>query len=152
MKKLAIIGIVLSGLLLPLANAQAKPAGMTKAEYRGLMIQSEGLNQKYGVGQQPQRALIRQKLEEIGAWAVPSTVGQKPPARYSRQALIRQKLEEIGAWAVPSTATSTTVVASSSDGFDWNYAGIGVAFAAVLLLGAAGLATVRRHRHRPLAH
>jgi ABC-type uncharacterized transport system permease subunit len=67
-------------------------------------------------------------------------------------ALIRQKLEEIGAWAVPSTATPTTVVASSSDGFDWNYAGIGAAFAAVLLLGAAGLATVRRHRHRPLAH
>jgi hypothetical protein len=152
MKKLAIIGIVFAGLLLPLATAQAKPAGMTKAEYRALMIQSEGLNQKYGVGQQPQQALIREKLEEIGAWAVPSTSGQKPPVRYSRQALIRQKLEEIGAWAVPSTSTPPTVVASSSDRFDWNYLGIGAGFAAALLLGAVGVVTARRHHHRPLAH
>jgi hypothetical protein len=134
MKKLAIIGIVFAGLLLPLATAQAKPAGMTKAD------------------QQPQQALIREKLEEIGAWAVPSTSGQKPPVRYSRQALIRQKLEEVGAWAVPSTSTPPTVVASSSDGFDWNYLGIGAGFAAALLLGAVGVVTARRHHHRPLAH
>ena len=92
------------------------------AEYRALMIRSEGLNQKYGVGQKTQQALIRQRLGEIGAWAV------------------------------PSTSTQTAVPASNGDGFDWNYAGIGVASAAALLLGAAGLVMVRRHHHRPLAH
>ena len=147
MKKLAIVGIVLSGILLPLATAQAKPVEMTKTEYRALKIRRDGLNQKYGVGQ----PIIRQKLGEIGAWAVPSTGRQRPPARDSQQAIIRQKLGEIGAWAVPST--SSTTVASSSGGFDWNDAGIGAGFAtAALLLGAAGLVTRRRHHRRPLPH
>lgn len=77
MRKLAIVGIVLSGVLMSAAIAQAKPVGMSKAEYRALVIRSEGLNQKYGVGQQSQQALIREKLGEIGLWAVPS----KPTAR-----------------------------------------------------------------------
>jgi hypothetical protein len=164
MKKLAIIGIVFAGLLLPLATAQAKPAGMTKADQQPQQALIREKLEEIGAwavpstsGQKPpvrysRQALIRQKLEEIGAWAVPSTSGQKPPVRYSRQALIRQKLEEVGAWAVPSTSTPPTVVASSSDGFDWNYLGIGAGFAAALLLGAVGVVTARRHHHRPLAH
>jgi len=202
MKKLAIIGIVFAGLMVPATIAQAKPVGMSKAEYQALMIRSEGLNQKYGVGQSSQQALIREKLQEIGAWAVPSTsvqtrVASKPvgmsKAAYralmlrsaglnqkygvgqsSQQALIREKLQEIGAWAVPSTSTqsgvvskplvseklaglglpapTTTAVVSSSDGFDWNDAGIGAAFVlGAMLLGAASLVTIRR-QHRPVAH
>ena len=77
MKKLAIVGIVLSGVLMSAAIAQAKPVGMSKAEYRALVIRSDGLNQKYGVGQTAQQALIRERLGEIGLWAVPS----KPTAR-----------------------------------------------------------------------
>jgi len=149
MYKLAIVGIVLSGVLMSATIAQAKPVGMSKAEHRALVIRSEGLNQKYGVGQKSQQAIIREKLGEIGAWAVPST-----STTSTQQAIIREKLGEIGAWAVPSTTTSTpTPVVSSDDGFDWNNAGIGAAFVlgAAMLLGVASLATRRRH-HRPVAH
>jgi hypothetical protein len=106
MRKLAIVGIVLSGVLMSAAIAQAKPVGMSKAEYRALMIRSDGLDQSYGVGQNSQRAIIRQKLDEIGAWAVPSTskVASKPLSGPPQRAIIRQKLDEIGAWAVPSTS------------------------------------------------
>jgi hypothetical protein len=149
MYKLTIVGIVLSGVLMSAAIAQAKPVGMSKAEDRALVIRSEGLNQKYGVGQKSQQAIIREKLGEIGAWAVPST-----STTSTQQAIIREKLGEIGAWAVPSTSTTSTPtpVVSSDDGFDWNNAGIGAAFVlGAMLLGVASLATRRRH-HRPVAH
>ena len=141
MYKLAIVGIVLSGVLMSAAIAQAKPVGMSKAEDRVLvqdwaLVQdlnlqppvlvnrSEGLNKKYGVGQKSQQAIIREKLGEIGAWAVPST----------------------------STTSTPNPVVSSDGGFDWNNAGIGAAFVlGAMLLGVASVATRRRH-HRPLAH
>jgi hypothetical protein len=149
MYKLAIVGIVLSGVLMSAAIAQAKPVGMSKAENRALVIRSEGLNQKYGVGQKSQQAIIREKLGEIGAWAVPSTSSTP-----THQSIIREKLGEIGAWAVPSTSTTSrpTPVVSSDDGFGWNNAGIGAAFVlGAMLLGVASVATRRRH-HRPVAH
>jgi hypothetical protein len=122
MYKLTIVGIVLSGVLMSAAIAQAKPVGTSKAENRALMIRSEGLNQKYGVGQKSQQ--IREKLGEIGAWAVPST----------------------------STTSTPTPVVSSDGGFDWNNTGIGAAFVLVaMMLGVASLATRRRH-HRPVVH
>ena len=149
MYKLAIVGIVLSGVLMSAAIAQAKPVGMSKAENRALVIRSEALNQKYGVGQKSQQPIIREKLGEIGAWAVPST-----STTSTQQPIIREKLGEIGAWAVPSTSTTSTPtpVVSSDDGFGWNNAGIGAAFVlGAMLLGVASLATRRRH-HRPVAH
>ena len=109
MYKLAIVGIVLSGVLMSAAIAQAKPVGMSNAENRALVIRSEGLNQKYGVGQKSQQAIIREKLGEIGAWAVPSTSTDL----HAAAAIIREKLGEIGAWAVPSTSTQTEVVPQS---------------------------------------
>jgi hypothetical protein len=105
------------------------------------------------------------QLQESGATAVPSST-QTEVAGQSQQAIIRDKLQEIGAWAVPSNSTQTeivpkslpasptTVVASSSDRFDWNDAGIGGAFVfGAVLLGAASLVTIRRHQHHgPVAH
>jgi len=151
MKKLAIVGIVLSGVLMSAAIAQAKPVGMSKAEYRALVIRSDGLNQKYGVGQTAQQALIRERLGEIGLWALPSTstVRSKPLSRPS-QALIRERLGEIGLWALPSKPTARAT--SGSDGFDWNNAGLGVGLIlGAVLLGLASLVTIRRH-YRPVAH
>jgi hypothetical protein len=143
MKKLAIIGIVFASVLLWAATAQAKPTGMSQAEYRAL-------NQKYGV--EPQQAALRVRLEEIGAWAVPSTSKQMPLAHQPGQPTVREQLREIGAWAVPSTS-KTTVVASSSGEFDWNNAGIGAAlFLGVVVFGAATLLAVRRHYHKPFAY
>ena len=136
MKKLAIIGTVVAiGALGIVGTAVAKPtamssapSGMTPAEYHALIVRSEALNQKYGIGQKAEQANVRGKLEEIGAWAVPSTSKQKPAigmtkAEYralllrsealnqkyglgqtAEQANVRGKLEEIGAWAVPSTS------------------------------------------------
>src|SRR6476619_5982874 len=169
MKKLAIIGIVFASVLLWAATAQAKPTGMSQADYRAL-------NQKYGV--EPQQAALRVRLEEIGAWAVPSTSKQMPVAHQPGQPTVREQLREIGAWAVPSTSkqvplahqpgqptvreqlreigawavpstSKTTVVASSSGEFDWNNAGIGAALVlGVAVFGAATLLAVRRHYHR----
>ena len=95
---------------------------------------------------------LRGRLQEIGAWAVPSTSKQMPLARRPGQPTVREQLQEIGAWAVPSTST-TTVAASSSGGFDWNNAGIGAALVlGLVVFGAATLLTVRRHYHKPVAH
>ena len=162
MKKLAIIGMVFAGLMLSSASAWATPTGMTKAEYRALMLRSEGMNQMYGQHKYSP-ALVSDKLGEIGAWAVPTSPKQTVPTR------VDQQLEEIGAWAVPSKQTAetplvseklpglgigqpTTTLASSGDGFDWNDAGIGAALVfGVAALGIGSLLTVR-HQHRPIPH
>ena len=89
----------------------------------------------------------RQKLEEIGAWAVPSPKPSRPSP-----AIMRQRLEEIGAWAVPSKRDTTTPVTSSSNGFDWHDAGIGAGFAFVLLLVGTGMVLTMRRHQGPLAH
>ena len=123
MKKLAIIGIVFGSVLLWAAPAQAKPTGMSQGQ-----------------------------LQEIGAWAVPSTSKQLPLANQPGQPTVREQLQEIGAWAVPATST-TAVVASSSGEFDWNNAGIGAAVVlGLVVFGAATLLAVRRHYHTPVAY
>lgn len=162
MKKFAIIGMVFAGLMLSTASAWATPTGMTKAEYRALMLRSEGMNQRYGLYKYSQ-ALVSDKLGEIGAWAVPTSPKQTLPTR------VDQQLEEIGAWAVPSKQNAetplvseklsglgvgqpTTTLASSGDGFDWNDAGVGAALVfGVAVLGIGSLLTVR-HQHRPIPH
>jgi hypothetical protein len=138
MKKLAIIGMVFAGLMLSSAGAWATPTGMTKAEYRALMLRSEGLNQKYGLGQYSQQAIVADKLGEIGAWAVPS------PQQTDSGPLVSEKLAGLD---LPPTTTTT-----SGEGFDWNDAGIGalLAFGAVVL-GVGSLLTVR-HQHKPIPH
>jgi hypothetical protein len=162
MKKLAIIGMVFAGLMLSSAGAWAQPTGMTKAEYRALMLRSEGMNQRYGLGQYSRQA-INNKLGEIGAWAVSSP---QQTNKYSRQA-INNKLGEIGAWAVSSpqqTNTkplvseklaglnlSPTTTNTSGDGFNWSDAGIGAALAfGFVVLGVGSLLTVRQHK--PIPH
>ena len=123
MKKLAIIGIVFASVLVWTGTAQAKPTGMSQGQ-----------------------------LQEIGAWAVPSTSKQMPLANQPGQPTVREQLQEIGAWAVPSTS-KPTVVASSSGEFDWNNAGIGAAAVlGLVVFGAATLLAVRRHYHTPVAY
>jgi hypothetical protein len=113
------------------------PTGTTKAEYRALMLRSEGLNQKYGLGQYSQQA-IDNKLGEIGAWAVSS------PQQKDTAPLVSEKLA--GLDLQPAT-TST-----SGGGFDWNDAGIGAALAfGFVILGVGSLLTVRQ-QHKPVPH
>jgi hypothetical protein len=60
---------------------------------------------------QSHQAIVREKLAEVGAWAVPSptqnTVSSKPLTGRSHQAIVREKLAEVGAWAVPSPTQNT---------------------------------------------
>ena len=152
MKRLAIVGIVLAGVFMSASIAQAKPAGMSNAEYQALMIRSQGLNQKYGAGQKSQQAFTRSKLEEIGAWAVPSSSAVPVrPSVPAQEAITRGKHGELeGLGALPSKPAAR--VTAGGDGFDWNNAGIGAAFVlGAVMLGAASVATRRRH-HRPVAH
>ena len=100
MKKLALIGMVVAGLLLLTSTAWAKPTGMTKAEFQALITPSEGLN-------------VNQQLEEIGAWAVPTKQPVTPVD-------VNQQLEEIGAWAVPTKQTVSTPLVSEK------LAGVGI--------------------------
>jgi len=137
MKKLAIIGMVLAGLMLSSGSALAQPAGMTKAEYRAMMIRSEALNQRYGLGQYSQQA-INDKLGEIGAWAPSSQYADSTP-------LVSEKLSGLG-------VGEPTTTASSDKGFDWNDAGIGAALAfGFVVLGVGSLLTVRQ-QHKPIPH
>jgi opacity protein-like surface antigen len=139
MKKLAIIGMVFAGLMLSSASAWATPTGTTKAEYRALMLRSEGLNQKYGLGQYSQQAIVASKLGEIGAWAVPS------PQQTDTTPLVSEKLAGLDVGTPTTTATS-------GEGFDWNDAGIGAALAlGFVVLGVGSLLTVRQ-QHKPIPH
>jgi hypothetical protein len=137
MKKLAVIGMVFAGLMLSSTGAWAQPTGMTKAEYRALMLRSEGMNQRYGLGQYSQQA-INNKLGEIGAWAVPSTQQKDTTPIVS---------EKLGGLDLQPATTST-----SGGGFDWNDAGVGAALAfGFVVLGVGSLLTVR-HQHKPIPH
>jgi hypothetical protein len=140
MKKFVIIGMVFAGLMLSTASAWAKPAGMSKAEYHALMVRSDGLNQKYGLGQYSQQAIVGDKLGEVGAWAVPST-----PKQVSTP-IVSEKLDGLG-------LPATTTVASGGEGFDWNDAGIGAALAfGTLLAGVGTVLTVRSSLNKPIPH
>jgi hypothetical protein len=65
MKKLAVIGMVFAGLMLSTAGAWAAPTGMTKAEYRALMVRSEGLNMKYGLYEYAKPALVSEQPAQV---------------------------------------------------------------------------------------
>jgi len=158
MKKLALIGMVVAGLLLSTSTAFAKPTGMTKAEYQALIARSEGMNLKYGLYKYSQPALssqtgspkqtvplsdVNQKLEEIGAWAVPTKQTVSTP-------LVSEKLSGLD---LQPTSTAT----SGGNGFDWNDAGIGAALAFVGVLGIGAVLTVRNtdqasFPHWPILH
>ena len=137
MKKLAIIGMIFAGLMLSSAGAWAQPTGMTKAEYRALMLRSEGMNQRYGLGQYSRQA-INNKLGEIGAWAVSS------PQQTNTKPLVSEKLAGLN--------LSPTTTNTSGDGFNWSDAGIGAALAfGFVVLGVGSLLTDRQ-QHKPIPH
>jgi hypothetical protein len=72
MKKLALIGMVVAGLLLSTSVALAKPTGMTPGEFQALITRSQALNLKYGDYEyaQPSQAsstpLVSEKLAGLG--------------------------------------------------------------------------------------
>lgn len=119
--------------------------------------------------------VIRDKLGEIGAWAVPSATSRERATRPGEglsgadrawlspgqaASSLRQTAPRLGegltgvdrSWLAP-TATEPRVaaprVAPPSSGFDWGDAGIGAGAAAAILLVATGSAVAIRRRVTP---
>jgi hypothetical protein len=138
----------------PSAYVQAPAAGMSKAEYRALLIRGEALNQKYGlasstgISRAEYRALkirgeaLNQKYG-LGSSTTPEvtdgwTNSISPSTTFQPDIL--------GGNGGVSTATPT---ATGGDSFAWGPVGIGAAtLVGVMLLALASLAITRR-RHVP---
>jgi hypothetical protein len=103
----------------------ARPAGMSKAEYRALVLRSEGLNEKY----------------RLGAWkGVPQGMA---PQEYRALMLRSEALNKqygLGKW---SNASSISTV--STHGFAWGAFGIGAVAMLGLVLVAGGVVAGSRH-------
>jgi hypothetical protein len=111
--------------------ATSKPVGMSKAEYRALVLRSEALNEKY----------------RLGNWkGVPQGM---TPAEY-RALMIRSealnKQYGLGKWNKPAP----TQVATSTSGFSWGAFGIGaVAMLGLVLVGIGLVAGSRQRQNAP---
>jgi hypothetical protein len=115
----------------------SRPQSMSKAEYRALMLRSEALNQKYGLG--PQRAVPQ------GMTA----------AEYRALMLRSQALNTRYGLDKQMAAAVTPQPTNSTRGFAWGAFGIGAAVMFGLALLAGGffvrrrlLATLRGHAPR----
>jgi hypothetical protein len=104
-----------------------KPAGMTKAEYRALVLRSQALNEKY----------------RLGEWKnVPNGMtSAEYHALIARSEGLNKKYG-LGNW---STASSNRVTTVATNGFSWGAFGIGAAAAFGLVLLAGGLVAGTRH-------
>jgi hypothetical protein len=130
MKKLAIIGIAVLGLALMIAVSPAGArSGMTKAEYRALMLRSEGLNQKYGV--------VQVKGENFYARGFAPAPDDSVPV----------KGENYFANGLP-TSTPSTSASPATDDFQWREVGFGAA-GLVTFIAIAAAVVGRRQRLHP---
>ena len=101
------------------ASASSKPSGMTKAEYRALMLRSQALNEKYGLGSGMTKAEYR--------------------ALMLRSEALNRKYH-LGAFAVTKPA-----VVATSDSFAWGDFAIGSVATLGGVLLAAGVIAGSRH-------
>ena len=106
--------------------ATSRPPGMSKAEYRALMLRSEALNQKYGLG--PQRAVPQ------GMTA----------AEYRALMLRSEALNQKYGLGPQKAAAVTSQPTNSTRGFAWGAVGIGAAVMFGLALLASGFFVRRR--------
>ena len=108
--------------------ATSKPAGMSKAEYRALMLRSEALNQKYHLGTST------------------SVTQGMTPAEHRALVIRSEALNKqygLGKWSKSATARPTT----STSGFSWGAFGIGAVAMLGLVLVGIGVVAGNRQRH-----
>jgi hypothetical protein len=139
----AVLGGVAQG-----AMSTSRPAGMSKAEYRAMMIRGQALDQKY----------------RIGAWkGVPTGM---TPAQYRAMKIRGEALNKrygLGRWStiaprgevrvpeilsgvlLPAAPAAALASNGNSHGFAWGAFGIGVVAMLGLALLAAGVIGGRRH-------
>jgi hypothetical protein len=136
------IGVLM--LLAGPASASSKPAGMTKAEYRALMLRSHALNEKYGLGQSMTKAEYRALMLRSQALNEKYGLGQGMTKAEYRALMLRSealnKKYQLGAFAVTKPA-----VVATSDSFAWGDFAIGSAATLGGILLAAGLVAGTRH-------
>ena len=110
--------------------ANSRPAGMTKAEYRALMLRSEALNRQYGLGS--------------GTYKPAAMGWQEYRALVLRSKALNAKYG-LGAHVVASTPPAVTV---AENGFVWGDFAIGAAAMLGLVLVATGVFAATRPRTR----
>jgi hypothetical protein len=108
--------------------ANSRPAGMTKAEYRALMLRSEALlNRQYGLG--------------AGTYKPAAMGGQEYRALVLRSKALDAKYGLGGAHVVANTPPAVTV---AENGFVWGDFAIGAAAIFGLVLVATGVFAATR--------
>ncbi len=121
----AIVALAVAGVA---QAATSRPAAMSKAEYRALVIRSEALNQKYHLGQ----------------WkGVPQGM---TPSEYRALVIRGEALNKqygLGKWSKASATQS----AGSTNGFSWGAFGIGAVAMLGLVLVGIGVIAGNRQRH-----
>jgi hypothetical protein len=117
---------VLSAITGSAQAATSKPSGMSKAEYRALMIRSDGMNEKY----------------RLGRW---QNVPQGMTPDEFRALTIRgealNKQYHLGKWSTSSSTPTTGL----SHAFSWGAFGIGAVAMLGLVLLAGGVVAGRKH-------
>ena len=143
------------------SDVVGKPAAMSQAEYRALMIRSEGMNQRYGLN----TPVKGENYYARGITVAASSPNNLKPAGMTqaeyRALLIRSeamndryglnvpfKGENYFARGIPDVSTPTTLSAGTDSNFQWGDAGIGAAgiLGLFALCGAAALGVRRHHR------
>lgn len=141
MKKLAItIVTVLGFATFAVAQAAAKPTGMSHAEYQALLVRSHALNQHFGLGAfDPERQALRLRSEALNRQY---GLGDASPV-----VNVPVMGENYFARGIPtSTPTTLASAPSTSIEFQWGDAGIGAGALLGLMAILAGAIGLRRHR------
>ena len=133
-RRIAALLSTIGALLILGGTAQAatsKPAGMSKAEYRALMIRSQALNDKYRLG---------------GSTAKPAAMST---AEYRALMIRSQALNDkygLGGSGVATRSAKPEAPIVSADRFAWGDFGIGAGAMLGLVLLTIGLTAGGRHR------
>lgn len=112
--------------------ANSRPAGMTKAEYRALMLRSEALNERYGLGS--------------GTYKPAAMSWPEYRALVLRSEALNRKYGLGGTHVVAASPRPAVTVAEG--GFAWRDFGLGAAAMLGLVLVASGLVAGSRHLPR----
>lgn len=113
--------------------ATPPPAGMSKAEYRALLLRGEALNKKYGLG-------------AYSAKPSGMTVAEYRALRLRGEGL--NKKYGLGAWSTPSAVSAPP---TSPRAFAWSAFGIGAAAMLGFVLLTAGVLLGSRAARHPSA-